>query len=73
MEVLAPLRGLQKGFGNEKFLDKFPELAGLEETIAPFVKHPTERYIVQCYDSPSNVENLGDWGNKRSSCCLPSY
>ncbi len=43
MEVLAHVRGLQKGLGNEKFLDKFPELAGLEETIAPFVKHPTKR------------------------------
>ncbi len=38
MEVLAHLRGLQKGLGNSQFLDKFPELAGLAETIAPFVK-----------------------------------
>ena len=38
MEVLAHLRGLQKGLGNSQFLDKSPELAGLDEAIAPFVK-----------------------------------
>ncbi len=38
MEVLVDLKGLPKGLGNAQFLDRFPDLAGLEETIAPFVK-----------------------------------
>ncbi len=37
MEVLVHLRGLQKGIGDEQLLDKFPELVGVEEAIAPFV------------------------------------
>ena len=46
MEVLAHLHGLQKGLGNSQFLDKFPKLTGLEEAIAPFVKHCTIRWKV---------------------------
>ncbi len=38
MEVLAHLKGLQKERGQEQFLKQFPELVGVEVTIAPSVK-----------------------------------
>ena len=42
IEVLAHLRGLQKGLGNEQFLEKFPELAGLEERLTPKIVEQEE-------------------------------
>jgi hypothetical protein len=45
MEVPVDLKGLPKGLGNAQFLDKFPELTRLEETISPFVK----RCKIRCF------------------------
>ncbi|MCK5235869.1 MAG: hypothetical protein KAR06_02695 [Deltaproteobacteria bacterium] len=33
IEVLAHLKGLQKGLGNNQFREQFPELVGLDERI----------------------------------------
>ncbi len=53
MEVVAHLKGLQKSLGNAQFLEKFPELAGLEETIAPKIGEQ-EKVLQQ------SLENCGN-------------
>ena len=54
MEVLAHLRGLKKGLGEEKFREKFPELVDVEEKLTPKIKEQEDelqRALESCGES----------------------
>lgn len=62
MEVLRHLEGLEEHLGNDKFLEKYPQLAGVKEQISDDVKK--QKLVVQ--------EAIDECGKEEESVTEPT-